>query len=66
MRPVKGLAVEERDHSTVVIIAIEPLNEENGCFVNLERGQDVCLDGNATIILPGTGGGLGVFIDLNL
>jgi hypothetical protein len=52
--------------STVVIIALEPLNYENGCFVNIGSGEDICVDGNATVLIPGTGGGLGIFIDLNL
>jgi hypothetical protein len=61
-----GFAVNKRERSTVVIIALEPLSRENGCFVNLASGEDVCIDGNADILIPGTGGGLGVFIDLNL
>jgi len=61
-----GLAVNERERSTVVIIALEPLSHGNGCFVNLATGQDVCVDGNADVLVPGTGGGLGVFIDLDL
>lgn len=64
--PVDGLAAVEREHSTVVIIAVEPLGLSNGCFVNLDPGQDVCVDGNRTVILPGTDSGLGILIDLNL
>ena len=65
-QPLRGLAVNERKHSTVVIIALEPLNHENGCFVNLAIGEYVCVDGNADVLIPGTGGGLGIFIDLDL
>lgn len=65
-QPLHGLAVNERECSTVVIIALEPLNHDNGCFVNLATGEDVCIDGNAEVLVPGTGGGLGVFIDLDL
>lgn len=61
-----GFAINERERSTVVIIALEPLNRKNGCFINLASGEDVCIDGNTDILIPGTGGGLGVFIDLNL
>ena len=68
-QPIDGLAVDRRDqreHSTVVIIALEPLDHNNGCFVELKYGEDVCVDGRAPIDFPGTGGGLGIFIDLNL
>lgn len=65
-QPLHGFAVNEKERSTVVIIALEPLNHENGCFVNLTTGEDVCVDGNADVLIPGTGGGLAVFIDLDL
>ena len=45
---------------------METLNYTNGCFVELNKGEDVCLDGNSTVRFPGTGAGLGVFIDLDL
>ena len=61
-----GLAVNERERSTVVIIVLETLSHEIGCVVNLATGEDVCVDGNADVLVPGTGGGLGVFIDLDL
>ena len=65
-QPLHGLAINERERSTVVMIALEPLNHENGCFVNLAAGEDVCVDGNAEVLIPGAGGGLGVFIDLDI
>lgn len=65
-QPVEGLAVVKRERSTVVILAVESLDLSNGCFVKLEMGQDVCVDGNMTILMPGTSDGLGILIDLNL
>jgi hypothetical protein len=64
--PVEGLAAIARGSSVVVMIALEPLGPENGCFVRLEAGQDVCIDGHARVEFPGTGGGLGVFIEISL
>jgi hypothetical protein len=64
--PVEGLAAIQKGSSVVVMIALEPLGPGNGCFVRLESGQDVCIDGRARVEFPGTGGGLGVFIEIGL
>lgn len=63
---VHGLSVDGTKSSTVVIIALEPLNVENGCFVDLSKGEDVCIDGNADVFVPGRGRGLGIYMDLNI
>ena len=65
-QPLYGLAINERERLTVVIIALEPLNYENGYFVNLATGEDVYVDGKVDVLIPGVGGGLGIFIDLDL
>jgi hypothetical protein len=51
---------------TVVFIALTHLGFDNGFFVSLEPGQDICIDSAAKIIYPPTGGGVGVAIWLKL
>lgn len=51
---------------TVVFIALSRLDRTNGFFMELEAGQDVCIDSNARIVYPSTGGGLGIAIWLRL
>lgn len=51
---------------TVVFIALTRLSQQNGFFIDLEPGQDVCVDSNAGLMFPPTGGGLGVCLCLNL
>lgn len=63
---LQGLATDHRLDSTVAIIALTPLTSSNGSFIELAEGEDVCLDGHSTIVLPGTGGGIGVLIDLKI
>ncbi|KAK6421571.1 hypothetical protein LTR95_016793 [Oleoguttula sp. CCFEE 5521] len=58
--------LEEQGPQTVVFIALTQLCHQNGFFINLEAGQDVCIDSTAGLIFPPEGGGLGVFVCLNL
>ncbi|KAF7186198.1 hypothetical protein HII31_12440 [Pseudocercospora fuligena] len=47
---------------TLVCIALEDLSPENGFFMDLKAGQDVCIDGKDKILVPPTGGGLAILI----
>lgn len=50
----------------VVFIALSNLGWENGFFMELNSGQDVCLDIKTGLVYPRTGGGLGVVFWLRL
>lgn len=63
---LEGLGIGTRRHQTVVFIALEDLHLGNGFFIDLEQGQDVCLDHRAPVAFPRTGGGLGIFFALSL
>lgn len=58
--------VGEPRPQTVVFIALTPLNQRNGFFIDLEPGQDVCVNSNAGLWFPPPGGGLGICLCLNL
>ena len=58
--------VEDQQPQTVAYIALTQLNRYNGFFVDLEPGQDVCVDSAAKVAFPPTGGGLGICICLKL
>jgi hypothetical protein len=47
---------------TVVCVALEDLGPQNGFFLDLPQGKDVCMDGRSRILLPATGGGLALLI----
>lgn len=51
---------------TVVFVALTDLSPANGFFITLSKGQDVCIDGNAILHFPPTGGGRGIFISLSI
>merc|ERR1711939_1009152 len=55
-----GLQVHLDHPETIVFLATEDLGPENGFFIPLKRGQDVCVDGRANISFPATGGGRGI------
>ena len=61
------LGIDECQPQTVVFIALEDLNSSNGFFMAVEKGYDVCLDSRADVLFPiDGGGGLGIFLSLNL
>jgi hypothetical protein len=62
----EGLRIDDEEPQTFVFIALEDLGPENGFLFPLKRGQDVCVDGELNILIPPTGGGLGVVIVLRL
>lgn len=47
---------------TLVCIALEDLSIENGFFMDLGKGEDVCIDGETALLLPPSGGGLAILI----
>ncbi|KAK4890419.1 hypothetical protein LTR49_028730, partial [Elasticomyces elasticus] len=51
---------------TAVFVALSDLCYENGFFMDLKSGQDVCLDTKEDIVYPPKGGGLGVAFWLRL
>lgn len=51
---------------TIVFIALEDLGPHNGFPFVLDRGQDVCMEGDVGIWTPPTGGGRAIFFALNL
>lgn len=61
-----GLRMDDEEPQTIVFIALEDLGPENGFPFLLRRGQDVCVNGKLDILLPPTGGGLGMLIILRL
>lgn len=64
--PTGGLGSDNETPQTVVFIALVDLTPENGFFMDLKRGEDVCADSMAPIKFPPTGGGIGIFFSLNL
>ncbi|PIA82975.1 hypothetical protein CB0940_12198 [Cercospora beticola] len=50
----------DSDPQTLVCVALDNLGLENGFFMDLDSGQDVCIDGNDKILVPPTGGGLAI------
>ena len=58
----KGAGMNDEIPDTVVCIALEDLNPDNGFFLHLRRGEDLCLDGGDDILLPPTGGGLALLV----
>ena len=61
-----GLGTNQDQLETIVFIALEPLTPDNGFFMRLDEGQDVCLDSKASVQFPSTGGGRGVYIALKI
>lgn len=61
----EGPGMDDRPQ-TVVCIALEDLGPHNGFFMNLSQGEDVCIDGKAQILLPPTGGGLGLLVWIHI
>ena len=61
-----SLGIDQHQPQTVVFIALEDLDSKNGFFMNLKQGSDVCLDSRAKVRFPSTGGGIGIFLALNL
>lgn len=62
----KGAGMDDGIADTVVCIALDDLNHDNGFFLNLRRGEDLCLDGGDDILLPPTGGGLALLIWIDI
>lgn len=61
------LGIDRHEPQTVVFIALQDLNANNGFFMSLPQGCDVCLDSRAEVLFPsGGGGGMGIFLALNL
>lgn len=58
--------MDDEEPQTIVFIALEDLGTENGFPFPLKRGQDVCVDGKLELLIPPTGGGLGMLIILRL
>ena len=61
-----GLGNDARKLQTTVYIALMDLNPENGFFMHLRKGEDVCIDSKANIKFPPPGGGLGISFVLDL
>lgn len=51
---------------TVVCLALCNLGPHNGFFLNLPFGQDICIDGKDRLILPPSGGGIGLLVWIDL
>ncbi|KAK3045711.1 hypothetical protein LTR09_012745 [Extremus antarcticus] len=65
--PHRGfLGCDASQPQTVVFIALQDLDSRNGFFMNLKEGNDVCLDSRPDIQVPRSGGGLGIYLALNL
>ena len=60
-----GLGLDNKSQ-TVVFVALQRLSADNGFFMTLEAGQDVCLDSKADVKFPPSGGGLGVFLSFKI
>ncbi|EXJ82296.1 hypothetical protein A1O3_06109 [Capronia epimyces CBS 606.96] len=60
VREDDGLRIHNEHAETVVFIAVEDLDVHNGFFMPLRKGEDVCVDGDANVWFPATGGGGGV------
>lgn len=67
-RPARSIdeAFEDKESQTMVCIALEDLGPDNGFPFRLQRGQDVCMDGNEALLLPPTGGGMAILIWIDL
>lgn len=62
-----ALGIDQHEPQTVVFIALHDLNANNGFFMSLPEGCDICLDSRAKILFPNKGGGgMGIFLALNL
>ena len=61
-----GLGVHGYHDEAVVFIALDDLGPENGFFMTLKSGQHVCVDSQAEILFPDTGGGRGIMFALRL
>lgn len=57
---------EEQRPQTVIFIALTELGRNNGFFLHLQPGEDVCIDSNAKLLFPPEGGGLGLCLCLDL
>lgn len=64
-RPARAI-VAEKDVRTMVCVALEDLGPHNGFPFELRQGQDVCIDGYDTLLLPPTGGGKAILIWIDL
>ena len=63
----RTLGIDEHEPQTVVFIALENLSASNGFFMRLPVGCHVCLDSRAEVLFPNKGGGgMGIFLALNL
>lgn len=60
------LGVDSKEPQTVVFLALQDLGLHNGIFMKLDEGSDVCLNSKAKVQFPISGGGMGIFIALNL
>lgn len=54
------------EKQTIVFIALEDLTTDNGFFISLKQGQDICVDSKADILFLPTSGGLGICFALLL
>lgn len=61
-----GLGNDAHRSQTVVFLALEDLNPDNGFFMYLQKGDDVCVDSKADVRFPPPGGGLGIVFILDL
>lgn len=62
----QGLGSDFVDPSSVVFVALEDLGRHNGFFMELAKGDDICVDRCPEIFFPNTGGGLAIKFDLRL
>lgn len=62
----EGLRIDDEEPQTIVFVALEDLGPGNGFPFPLKCGQDVCVDGDVDVLIPPTGGGLGVLLVLRL
>ncbi len=65
-RRIMDLVYTSNARRTVVFIPLEDLGPENGFFMPLKYGQDVCVDGRAKISFPASGGGTGICFALRI
>ena len=63
-QPARGPV--EVEVQTMICIALEDLGPFNGFPIELRSGEDVCIDGNDTLLLPPTGGGMAILFWINL
>lgn len=62
----EGLGRDPKIRQTVVFVALTDLDTNNGFFMSLRKGQDVCVDSRAYVRFPPGGGGVGLYFCLNL